>query len=265
VPRANINGIDLSWVEHGKGPKTVVFSHSYLADHRHFAAQIEALASRYRVIAYDHRDHGDSGRAAGPYEFQSLVDDAVALIRHVDAAPCHFVGLSTGGFIATRLLVHHAELVDRVVIMDAAGGPEPKRAQLKYQGMFAILRLLGIKPLLSTAMKLMFGASSFADASKQELLSTWRERFAANDPQALIRFGNAIFGRGSIMDALPRVNRPVMVMVGEEDRPQPVSVSRRLAAAIPGARLEIIPRAGHLSTLEQPELINAALLEFLGA
>lgn len=265
MPKVRVNGIELDYSDHGSGDETVVFSHSYLVDRSHFAAQIAALSEHYRVIAYDHRDHGMSGKSPSPYPFETLVEDAVGLIRATHAAPCHFIGLSTGGFVGTRLLVHHPELLRSAVLMDTSGAAEPLYPRTKYNIMLALVRVIGVQPLMPIVMGLMFASSTHDDPARAEELATWRARIAANDPAALIRFGHAIFSRDDILDALAKVDVPVMVVVGAEDRAQPVARARQLAAAIPNARLEIIPKGGHLCTLDQPEAVSAVLLDFLRA
>jgi pimeloyl-ACP methyl ester carboxylesterase len=257
--------MELHYLERGTGDETVVFSHSYLVDHQHFAAQVEALEPHFRVLAYDHRDHGRSARATADYELDDLIDDAVALIEHLGAAPCHFVGLSTGGFIGMRLALRRPQLLRSLVLMDTAAGEEPLIKRLKYQAMFLVLRALGIQPLLGTAMRLMFHRATLGDPSRRAEMTAWRERIGASDPRALMRFGNAIFARGSVLEQLHRITTPTLVMVGEHDRATPPVCARRIAEAIPGARLEVIPRAAHLCTVDAAEAVNAVLVPFIRA
>ena len=210
-------GVDLHYIERGEGEETVVFSHSYLVDHRHFEAQIEALSERYRVIAYDHRDHGESGKASQPYALGDLVRDGVAVIKATDAAPCHWVGLSTGGFVGMRLALWYPELLRRLVLMDTSAQNEGWFPRLKYEAMFGVLRLLGTRPLRREVMRTMFGRTSFDRPDRAEMLAVWEERIAAQDAAGLIRFGQAIFGRDDILHRLPRIDKPTLVIVGEED------------------------------------------------
>lgn len=263
MPTVSHDGLDLHYVERGTGDETVVFSHSYLADHRHFEPQLAALSERYRVVAYDHRDHGQSGHATGRYTLDTLVDDAAAVIRQTGSGPCHWVGLSTGGFVGMRLAIRHPELLRSLVLMDTSAEPEPVKARIRYEGMFAVLRLAGITPLLSATRALMFGRSTLADPAHAEMVQTWTERIAAGDPRAIIRFGRAIFERTSVVEPLRSVSVPTLVLVGAEDRATPPRRARTIAQSIPGARLQIIERAGHLSTLEQPRAVEAALSAFL--
>jgi len=76
-----VNGVSLHYIESGSGPETIVFSHGYLMSHRMYGDQITALSASARVIAFDHRCHGDSEKVQTEFGLQDLVDDAAALIR----------------------------------------------------------------------------------------------------------------------------------------------------------------------------------------
>ncbi len=103
------------------------------------------------------------------------------------------------------------------------------------------------------------------DARHRAARDEWRARIADNDTQSVIRFGLAIFARKSVLDNLPQVEIPTLVIVGEEDTATPPSKARNMAEAIPGARLEVISKAGHISTLAEPARVSALLEEFLGS
>ena len=263
VGRIDVGDVELEVREAGSGTETVVLSHSYLVDHRQFDAQIEALSDTFRVVAYDHRDHGASGRASSPYDLGRLVHDAEAVIDAADAAPCHFVGLSTGGFVGMRLALKSPELLRSLTLMDTSGQAEPWPARARYRMLLALLGLVGTRPVIGSAMRSMFSPEFLRDPTRQDDVDLWRSRIGANDPQALIRFGRAIFARDDVLEPLRTVQVPTLVMVGEHDRSLPVARARALVAAIPGARLEIIPAAGHLSTIEQPEHVNQTVRSFL--
>ncbi len=263
MQKIHVNGTELAYVERGRGLETVVFSHSFLVDHRHFEAQIEALSDRYRIIAFDHREHGQSALTGGDYSMDDLVADAAALIEGLDAAPCHFVGLSTGGFVGLRLALRSAHLLRSLVLMDTSAEREPALKRIKYEAMFQALRVFGFGPLMGIVMSLMFSPVSLGDPARRDEMVLWRERMRANDPRAIIRFGRAIFERDDLMRDLHRILTPTLVIVGEDDRPQPPARARRIADGIPGAELVIIPDAGHLSTLDAPQAVNDALTRFL--
>ena len=264
MPTVLRDGQQLHYVDVGQGEETVVFSHSYLLDHRHFQPQIDALSQRARVVAFDHRDHGQSGPASAAYTLDDLVDDAVAVIEHAGAGPCHWVGLSTGGFVGMRLALRHPALLRSLVLMDTSAQPEPRWARLKYEGMFLALRLFGTGPLVDEVSRLLFSPVTRADPTKQPVVEQWVAHLRAADPRALVRFGRAIFARDDVSTALHAVDLPTLVLVGADDQATPPSRARHLAGLIPGARLEVIPDAGHICTQEQPEAVLASLNQFWG-
>lgn len=253
----------LHHVERGSGEETVVFSHSYLLDHTHFEPQIAALEDRYRILAYDHRDHGASEKVSTPYGMEEIYADAVAFLEATCDRPVHFVGLSTGGFVGVRLGIRRPDLLRSLVLMDTSAEAEPTWKRLKYHGMLTVLGWAGFRPLTGAVMKALFGRRFLRDPERLEERERWKQKITANDPAALIRFGRAIFSRDDVHAAASRISVPTLVVVGEDDRARPPAESRRLAQAIPGARLEVIPHAGHLSTIEEPAAVSAVLTSFL--
>jgi pimeloyl-ACP methyl ester carboxylesterase len=155
--RVHVDGLQLAYRDVGSGPETVVFSHSYLVDSRQFEAQIAALATTHRVIAYDHRDHGGSDRAGGPYGFYDLVGDGERIIEALDAVPCHWVGLSAGGFVGTRIALRHPDWFRSLTLMDTSAPAEELLPKLRGRAMLTMLQLTGTRPLARPVMKLMFG------------------------------------------------------------------------------------------------------------
>lgn len=263
MPIVDLPGVRLSYVERGSGPETVVFSHSYLVDHRHFDAQITALEGRYRVLAYDHRDHGESERVPAAYDMEALYEDAVGFLEATCDGPVHWVGLSTGGFVGVRLGIRRPDLLRSLVLMDTSAEAEPALNRLKYSLMLAVLPWIGFRPLIGETMKSMFGPEFLRDPERTEERKLWKARMMAGDPAALARFGKAIFSREDLQDQVAGISVPTLVVVGACDRAKPPAEARRLARAIPGARLEVIPRGGHLCTIEEPAAVNAALTDFL--
>ena len=258
-----VNDVSLAYDEWGSGDETVVLSHSFLVDRTQYAPQIEMLADRYRVLAYDHRGHGESAKVREAYDMDAIYDDAVAFIEATGAGPCHFVGLSTGGFVGLRLGFRRPDLLRRLVLMDTSAEQESLVKRVKYEGMFAVARAAGLKPLMGEAMKTMFGPDFLDDPAREHEVAHWRERMSANDVEALLAFGRAIFGREDVVDRLAEIEVPTLVMVGEHDAPQPVDRARTIAEGIEGARLHVIARAGHLGTIENPENVNDVLASFL--
>lgn len=263
MPDVNVSGVRLSYIERGSGTETVVFSHGYLLDHRHFEPQIAALEGRFNVLAYDHRDHGGSERMTEPYEMEDIYEDGVGFLESVCGGPVHWVGLSTGGFVGVRLGIRRPDLLRSLTLMDTTAESEPPFRRTKYAVMLAALPWLGFRPLMGEVMKALFGPTFLRDPERAAERELWKQRIMANDRDALVRFGRAIFHRDDIHGEAARIGTPTAVVVGEEDRARPPAEAYRLAGVVPGARLDLIPRGGHLCTIEEPEAVNAVLGRFL--
>ncbi|MDX2502829.1 MAG: alpha/beta fold hydrolase [Deltaproteobacteria bacterium] len=263
MPKILSNGIQLHYEEMGSGPETIVFSHSYLADHYHFNPQMQALKDRYRCIAFDHRGHGQSEIPDDGYDMENLYEDAVGFIEALDCAPCHFVGLSTGGFIGVRIGNRRPDLVKSLVLMDTSADAEPEEAVRQYHQMLFVVRWVGYWPVIGRVMPIFFASKFLNDPARQDQVKEWKRRFMANDRKAIVKFGNGIFGRTSCYEELDKIQTPTLVMVGAEDSAQPLAKAERIANKIPGATLRVIPDSAHLCTVEEPAAVTSAIEEFL--
>ena len=127
MPTIQTNGANLYYQEHGSGDETIVFAHGLLCNSNMFNRQIDALKSRYRCIAFDFRGQGKSEVTANGYDMETLTLDTVELIQKLNCGPCHFVGLSMGGFVGLRLAIRHAHLLKSLTVIDSSAGTEPSK------------------------------------------------------------------------------------------------------------------------------------------
>ncbi len=265
MPEITVNGASLHYDEAGSGPETIVFSHSYLLDSRHFSPQIEFFKARYRCLAFDHRGHGRSQATEAGYDVENLYQDAVAFIEAAHAAPCHFVGLSTGGFVGLRLALRRPELLNKLVLMDTSADPEPEENLGQYRLLMRVVRLLGWWPVIGRVMPIFFTRKFLKDPARRDTVAFYKSVIKGQDRQAMVKFGQAIFSRAGVYDEIDRIKTPTLVVVGQQDQATIPDKARRMAQKIPGAKLVIIPEAGHICTVEQPDRVNAALQDFLSA
>ena len=133
----------LHYLERGQGPESVVFAHGLLMSRRMFAAQVAALQRGYRCVTFDFRRQGESEVTRGGYDMETLAEDAAALIAGARAVPCHFVGLSMGGFIGLRLAIRRPELLRTLTILSGSAEAEPRQNVPKYRLLAATARWLG--------------------------------------------------------------------------------------------------------------------------
>lgn len=262
MPEIRVNGVQLHYDEAGSGPETVVFAHGLLFDRRIFEHQVAALSNRYRCIAYDLRGHGETEITRGGYDMDTLAEDAAALVEALDAAPCHFVGLSMGGFIGLRLASRRPELIRSLTLLDTSADPEPRENLPRYRLLNLAARLVGLRPLTGQVMPILFGRTTMEE--RQDLVALWRDRVAGLSRRGATRAVVGVIERDGVADELPRVRVPTLVIVGEEDTATVPEKSRRIRDGIERAELVTVPRAGHMSSIEAPEAVTRALEDFLG-
>lgn len=263
MPIANVNGANLYYQEQGSGAQSIVFAHGLLLNERVFGDQVHAFSDTYRCIAFDFRGHGQSEVTKNSYDMDSLTQDAADLIERLGCGPCHFVGHSLGSFIGLRLAIRSPELIKSLVLLGASADPEPRGNIFRYRLLSLVARLVGIGPVVGQVMPLMFGPKFLTQPEKTLLRDQWRRRLIANDVAGISRAVDGIVSRDGIGDELDRIALPTLVMVGDQDAAAPPARARRIHHRIRGSKLVIIPDAGHLPTIEEPERVNRELARFL--
>ena len=241
------------------GRPWLVFSHSLAADHTMWAPQVGAFAHRFNILRYNTRGHGASDAPPPPYTLEQLADDLHALLDAVGIERCHFVGLSMGGMIGQMAALRHPRRFASLVLADTTS---------RYAA--------DVRPVWEQRIAAVSGAEGMAAIAAGTLERWFTPAFRQRDPDTVARIERQIratpvagyIGCARAIMALdltarlPAIQVPVLVIVGEEDPGTPPAMAEEIARAIPGARLERIPNAAHLSNLEQPERFNAAVAAF---
>jgi len=262
MPTIRVNGAELYYEDTGgQGKETIVFAHGFLFSCRMFDAQVAALKDRYRCIAYDFRGQGQSEITADGYDMETLYEDAAALIEGLNAAPCHFVGLSMGGFMGMRLAARRPHLIRSLILMETSADPEPNR--LRYRLMSLATRIVGLPPLATPTMKILFGQKFINDPVRASQRDTWRERLVASSPVGARRALDGVVTRKPVYEEIARITTPTLILVGDQDVATTPAKSKRIQERIPGSTLVIIPGAGHSSAIEEPAFVNQQISAFL--
>ncbi len=262
MPTIRVNGAELHYVERGRG-EPVVFSHGFLFDARMFDAQMKALEGQFRCIAFDHRGQGKSEITPRGYSMDELAGDAEELIRALGAAPCHFVGLSMGGYVGMRLAARKPELIRSLTLLDTSAEREPERNVPKYNLLAKVAKYAGLRLVMGPVMNILFGKKFLTDRARKDLRTELRRQLAANRIPGLLATIEEINSRPSIEGELGRIKAPTLVLVGDQDVSTVPAKAQRIHALIPGSKLVVIPGAGHSSTIEEPDAVNAALVPFI--
>lgn len=263
MPHIAINGASIYYEESGSGPETLVFSHGLLMSGEMFSEQVAALSDGCRCICYDHRGQARSEVTAEGYDMDSLTDDAATLIEALDASPCHFAGLSMGGFVGMRLAVRRPELLKSLILMETTADPEPEENRGPYRKLAFIGRWLGFRLVLHKLMSIMFGQSFLHNPEKAKVRNKWRQHLLGLGRKGTSRAAHAVIDRDGVYDYLEKISAPTLIIVGDEDVATVPAKSERMHAAIRDSELLVIPRAGHSSSIEEPEAVTRAIEDFL--
>lgn len=263
MPEIDVNGARLHYLDEGEGAETILFSHGLLFSSAMFRAQIDAFKDRFRCIAYDHRGQGGSAVTADGYDMDTLTDDAAALIEALNAGPCHFAGLSMGGFVGMRLALRRPELLRSLTLIETSAEAEPKENVGRYNMLNFVARWFGLSLVIGKVMPIMFSQTYLADDDRAAERAHWRQQIVGNHRIGITRAVRGVVDRQGVDDQIGKIATPTLIIVGEEDVATVPAKSERMHAAIPGSSLVRIPRAGHSSTIEEPAAVNAAMTEFL--
>jgi pimeloyl-ACP methyl ester carboxylesterase len=262
MPYLSLPSLNLYYEEIGSGPETLVFSHGLLWSHRMFEAQVAELSKTYRVIAYDHRGQGKS-EVKGPYDMDTVAEDAAALIRNLVAGPVHFIGLSMGGFVGMRLAARHPELIKSLVLLETSANAEPLENLPQYKLLNGIVRWIGIiPPIANKVMKIMFAHSWLQNSVNAASISCWKKELSSNKKSITGPVEGVIYRKG-VEEELGHITCPTLVIVGDEDVATTPEKAAFIQKGIKGSKLEFISGAGHSSCIEKPEEINRLLKDWL--
>jgi pimeloyl-ACP methyl ester carboxylesterase len=187
--------------------------------------------------------------------------DAIAR-RILAAAPPRFAlaGLSMGGYIAYAIVHAAPERVAKLALLDTASKAETPQQTERRMPQIELARTGRFSEIHELQWPLFVHKNRHAD---MVLKQTVRQMAEETGPEAFLRQQRAIMTRPDSSPLLPMIKCPTLVLVGDGDELTPPKLSQEIAGAIPGARLAVIPDCGHLSTLERPEAVAAAMVEWM--
>lgn len=249
---------------HGSGVPLLLL-HAFPLDHGMWEAQ-EPLAESVRLIVPDQRGFGGSAAAAPITSIAGMADDAIALLDALHVRdPVVVCGVSMGGYVAQHVAARHPQRVRGLILCDTkleADTPEMREGRASLA---AKVGRVGTSILADAMLGKLLAPSAEARAAPRRpaIEEHLRRMIAGQQPQTVQAALAAMGGRPDMTDAMRRLRLPTLLVVGAEDSFTPPETMQRMESIIPGSRLLIVPRAGHLAPLEAPEVFNAAVREFL--
>lgn len=262
------DGVRLWFEETGSGAP-VVFVHEFAADHRSWEAQMRHFGQRYRCITFGARGYppSDVPEKASSYSQVRATDDIAAILDHLKVPAAHIVGLSMGGFATLHFGFRHPARALSLVVAGVGYGAE-KEQQAKFKSEVEVVA----KSLLEEGMVAFAGKYAYGPT---------RVQFENKDPRGFAQFkkelgehsalgsANTQLGvqgtRPSLYDLIDKMRAmtvPTLVLTGDEDWPC-LAPSVLLKREIPSAALAVMPNCGHTINLEDPDLFNRIVGDFI--
>jgi 3-oxoadipate enol-lactonase len=259
VQFVQVNGISLHHqIIGGPGDKPViVFINSLGTDFRIWRDVIVRLAGSYPLLAYDKRGHGLSDVGDAPYSIDDHVDDLIGLLEHLNVRQAVICGLSVGGLIAQGLYARRPDLVRALILCDTAhkiGTSEMWAARIKA------IEDGGLAGIVDGVMERWFTAP-FRDPANPAF-SGYRNMMLRQPVDGYTGTCAAIRDADFTV-AATRIAVPTLCVVGDQDGATPPELVLSMARLVPSARYEVIPGAGHIPCVEQPEALTAVIEAFL--
>jgi 3-oxoadipate enol-lactonase len=256
--KVDVNGITVRYLIEGSGP-WVTLSHSLTCDLTMWDELAAALAPTFTVLRYDTRGQGASSAPGGPYSFADLTADVVGLLDVLDVESTHFVGLSMGGMIGQHLALAAPQRLDKLVVASSTSRI-PSATGPVWDERIATVCAQGCAAMVDSTLSRWF-TPDFR-AARPEVMQRIGRLIAATPATGYIGCAAAIRSL-DITAQIADIAAPTLVIAGADDPGTPPAMSEAIAAAIPGARLEIIASASHLSCIEQPEAFHRLVDDFL--
>ena len=224
--------------------------------------QIEDLGNLARIIAPDLRGHGRSDTVSGPYTVAGLAEDCIGLLDTLSIfRPAIICGLSMGGYIAFEIYRRFPERVAGLILTATWARPDTPEGQVGRDKGIALVEKEGVAPLVEGMLPKLFAQETAV--SNPGLVADIRDIMLDTSPQGAIGALHAMKNRPDSTPLLATIDVPTLVIHGREDQIIPLSEAQAVHKAIPNAQLVVLENAGHLPNLEQPDLFNDAVLDFL--
>lgn len=244
----------------GTDKPAILFSNSLGANLGMWQPQAAHFSKNYRVVCYDQRGHGQSEVPPGPYSFDALGDDAIALADALGLEKFHFVGLSMGGMTALGLALDRADRLLSVTAANCVAGFPPEGRAIWADRIKAV-EADGLEPLLDATLERWFTEPT--RKARPGDMQAVRDMVAATPVAGYLGCCGAI----QALDYTPRLGSiavPMLFIAGTHDMGTPAVAMREMHAQVPGSQYVELD-AAHVSNLERPDEFNAALEAFLKA
>jgi len=262
--KAPVNDIRIAYDDHGAG-LPILFLHAFPLNRSMWDDQVRALLSenRFRLVAPDWRGFGESDITAEVSTMEMFADDLAALMDSLGIDAAILCGLSMGGYAAFAFLRKYPRRVSGLILADTRPGADSPEARANRENVAILAETQGTGALADLQVPRLISDYTRQHSPSVELHI--RQMIDAATPQGVAAASRGMALRADSNDLLSTITCPALVLVGEHDVLTPPDLAQEYAAHIAGAQLVVIPGAGHLSNLEQPQAFLQAVNGFLQA
>lgn len=260
--KIRVNNVDLAYDDHGIG-QPVIFLHAFPLNRTMWEGQSMALLNeqQFRLVALDWRGFGESDLDADVSTMEMFADDLAALMDALGMDAAILCGLSMGGYAAFAFLRKHPQRVKALILADTRPGADSEESKVHRESLAQLVKTEGNESVANLQVPRLL-----ADYTRQyhpEVEVRVRRMIDAATPAGIAAAARGMAQRSDSTAMLTRITCPTLVVVGEQDVLTPPEVAQEYASHISGAQFAVIPQAGHLSNLEQPEAFFDILRNFL--
>jgi len=258
--KLKVAGAELACEVAGTGP-AVLLLHAFPLGLAMWDEQAAALADGYRVVRFDCRGFGASPPGDGLLTMERIADDAVGVLDRLGLASAAVGGLSMGGYAAFALVRRHPQRLRALVLADTKAGADSVETRAVRAAQAQQVLRDGTPAIAGAVLPKLLGATSHQD--RPDLVASVRRMIESNPPRGIVDALAGLAARADSSPTLREIQAPCLIVVGDEDEITPVAEAQFLQRGIAGSRLAVVPKAGHLTSTENPAEFNRQVRSFL--
>lgn len=251
---------NITYFDTGSGHPLVLL-HAFPLNKAMWQPQLNALASSARVLAPDLRGFGGSRGFDSSPSVEQMADDVASFLDALQIRePIVLGGLSMGGYVALAFARRYADRLRGLILADTKADPDDDMAKANRDKMIALVHKEGSRAVIDTMLPRLISADTVA---RRPAIAEEIGALASAQPAAIANALQALRDRPDATPGLAAITVPTLILVGQQDEATPPAKATAMAQAIRKAQLVVLPEAGHMSNLEQPERFNTAIRAFL--
>jgi pimeloyl-ACP methyl ester carboxylesterase len=242
----------------------LLFIHGFPLNRHLWDEQVSELSDVARVIAPDLRGHGGSDPASGPYSMDLHAEDCGALLDALRVTqPVVLCGLSMGGYVAFAFYRKYPERVAGLILAATRASADSPEGKANREKAMALAKENGVGAVAESMLPKMLSPKTYS--SRPPLVARVKAMMETTSLEGVLGDLAGLRDRPDSTPTLVQINKPTLVLHGADDQLIPASEAEAIHAAIKGSQLKIIPDAGHLLSMEQPETFNEVVRGFVWA